>query len=779
MLNKSNFLTELKKRIIYADGAMGTVLQQSGFKIGCPEELNLTNPELIKSVHKSYLDAGANILITNTFGGNGMKLKQYRLESKLKEINQAGVRIAKEVIENAKSSDCLVAADISELGEYIEPLGELTFDQAYDFYYEQMAALSEADIFFIETISDIKILKAALIAAKEFNKIIVVSMTFEGLRTPTGTDVKTYVKIADSLGADIIGANCSCGPKEMYSVAKIIAENTNKPIIIKPNAGLPKLIGGKTIFGSNIEEFCEYSKQFIDLGVNILGGCCGTNPEFIKNLVENTKHLNFVTRNVPLKTCFCSRTKTVELNNKTLIIGERINPTGRLSFREELKEGKIDTIRKEALLQKQQGASLLDINVGVPGTDEVSNLIKAINLVQSFVDLPLVIDTCNKDALEAALKYCEGKPLINSVNANINSLNNILPLVKKYGAAIIVLCLDKEGVPKTVEKRIEIAERIIQEAKNLGIPKEDIIVDCLTLTMATDPKNEEIILNAVKEIKQRGYRTVLGVSNISYGLPNRSEINQKFFSKASNGGLDLAILNPLDNVQREDTNINLNFEVKDVDYENLSTEMQLSSAIVNGDKNNISEIVQRSLIELSPLKINDILISGLEEVGKKFNAKKIFLPHVLLSADAMKIAFNILKEKLTNDNNKSPIKIVFATVENDVHDIGKNIVVAILESYGYQIIDLGKDVSMDKIINTALTEKANLIALSALMTTTAPEMEKIIKKLNEHKIKIPVLIGGAVITEDYAGDIGAAYSADALSAVRKIKEVIKNDEKNN
>ncbi len=801
MLTADNLLETLKKKILYADGAMGTVLQQYGHRKGCAEELNLKNPYIIQSIHKSYLDAGANILLTNTFGANRNKLKQYHLYHQLKEINQAGVRITKEVLQKARAYDCLVAGDVSELGEYMEPLGSITFDQAYEIYKEQFSALKEADLFFIETISDIKILKAAIIAAKEFNKPIMVSMTFENLRTPTGTDVKTYVKIADSLGADIIGANCSCGPKEMYEVAKIIIGNTNKPVILKPNAGLPKLVKGETVFDFNVEEFSQYAQKFAELGVNIIGGCCGTHPGFIEAIVKTTKHLTPKERNSPKTTCFCSRTRTVELdktndngnsdnkitnknNLSTLIIGERINPSGRKTFREEIKAGDLSRIRKEALSQMQEGASLLDINVGVPGTDEIVNLKKAVNIVQNAVDLPLVIDTSNKDALIDALKQCEGKPLINSVNGNIDSLNSILPLAKRFGAGVIALCLDKEGLPETVERRIEIAKMIIAAAETLKIPKEDIIIDCLTLTIATNPKSENILLESIRQVKKLGYKTVLGISNISFGLPNRSEINQKFFTKTVQAGLDLAILNPLDNVHRDDANADLSLEInrqlnqekENLNYENLTLKKQLYTAILYGDDENILNIINRALQQLRPLEINNYLISGLEEIGKRFDKKIIFLPQVLRAAETMKIAFAKLKQEMRRVDNKQAIRIVFATVENDVHDIGKNIVIAILESYGYEIIDLGKDVPLKTIIDAARKEHANLIALSALMTTTAPEMNKLIKELQKQGLSIPVIIGGAVVTEDYALDIGAAYSHDALSAVKTIKEVLSSKE---
>ncbi len=773
MFSKEQFLQQLKERIFYSDGAMGTQLQAQGFRKGCPDEWNLTHPEIVRSIHRAYAEAGADIILTNTFGANRFKLKQYQLAHKLDEINQAGVRLAREAAPYS-----IIAGDISELNEYVEPLGKITFDQALEAYREQVAALKEADVIILETISDIKLMKAALIAAKESGKLVIASMTFDGLRTTTGTDVKTFVKIADALDAEVIGVNCSSGPKEILATAKIISSQTNKPVIIQPNAGLPRLEEGRTTFNSTPEEFAQYASQLVDLGVNILGGCCGTNPEFIRALVQATKNRKPVLRNNVFKTCFCSRTRTVELGEKTLIIGERINPSGRKEFREEVKEGKTNLIRQESLKQKEEGASLLDINVGVPGTDEVANLKKTVELVQNLVDLPLVLDSSNPQALLEALKQSDGKPVINSVNGSFNSLNSILPLAKKFGAAVIALCLDERGIPKTAEERMEIAEKIILEAGNRGIKKEDILIDGLTLTLAADPKIEEVLLETIRRIKQKGHPSILGVSNISFGLPNRQEINQKFFTKSSQAGLDLAILNPQDWVYRQDTEISWKVDAEKVDYQHLNLDQKLFSAILHGDKENVLPLVEEALASKKAMEINNIFLSALEEVGRKFKAKTFFLPQVMLAAETMKLAFSRLKTEIKNKKEERSLRIVFATVENDIHDLGKNMVITLLESYGYEILDLGKDVPLERIIATAVNEKADVIALSALMTTTAPEMERIVKELQTRNLKIPVLIGGAVITSDYAQNLGAAYSPDALSAVKAIQQLMEKNMKN-
>lgn len=768
-MEKEKLLDLLKDRILILDGAMGTQLMEKGFTKGCSDELNIKNPEIIKSVHKGYADAGCDIIITNTFGANKLKLSQYNLQNKLKEINEAAIRIAREAAPN-----CLIAGDIGPLGKYIEPLDSLTFEEAYDIYKEQVLSLNKADLLIIETISDIKTLKAAIIAAKENSDLpIIAQMTFESTqRTDTGTDVQTFTAIADSLGADVIGANCSEGPEGLLDVAKIITKSTNKPVIIQPNAGLPKIIGNKTVYTKTPEEFARQLKEIAKLGVNLLGGCCGTTPAYLKTVVDEIRSIKPIKRGNKLATRLCSRTKTVELENKTLIVGERINPTGKPKFQEELKQGKTLTIRNEALSQAKEGASLLDINIGVPGIDEPKTLKKAIAAVQVVADLPLVIDTSNPAALEEALKQSDGKPLINSVNADERSLKTVLPLAKKYGAAIIALAIEKK-LPKTKEDRISAAKKIIQEAEKVGIQKQDIIVDCITTTIATNPENEQVILDSIKEIKKLGYRTILGISNISHGMPNRSKINSVFLNKASKAGLDLAILNPLDNIILDETELGFLKEQKiGIDYSRLPIKKQLYNAVLYGDEDNILDIINRLLEKLKALEINGILIKALEEVGAKFKKKEYYLPNVLSSARAMSIAFKRLKKEFKKEGGKPKATLLFATVENDIHDIGKNIVTALLESHNYRIIDLGKDVKKEKIIEEAIKNKVALIGLSALMTTTAPEMEDIIKELKKRNINIPVLVGGAVITEDYANIIRADYAKDALGAVKKVEEIL-------
>ena len=767
-MDKKEFLDKLKNKVFVIDGAMGTELQKRGFLKGCPDELNISNPELIKSIHKSYADAGADIIETNTFGANRLKLKDYNLQIKVKEINQAAVK-------NIRDScpGCLVAGDIGPLGDLIEPLGKLTFDQAYEAFKEQAEALKQADFILIQTFFDIKELKAAIIAVKEVTDLpIVTSMTFQDGRTTTGTDVETYITVAEALDVDVIGTNCSDGPEGMIETIKKASKLTNKPLWVEPNAGMPKIVDGKTVWNYPKDKFADFSKEFIKLGACFVGGCCGTDPDFIKQVKETVKTLKPKQNKVKQETKLCSRTSTLTIK-PTLIVGERINPTNKKDFQEELKQGKMDFVRKTALEQVQQGAQLLDVNVGVAGLDETKTLPKAVETVQSITDVPIVIDSSNIAALELALKRSDGKSLINSVNAGEKSLKSVLPLAKKYGAAILALCLDESGIPKTKEKRIEVGKKIITTAESIGIKKQDIIVDSLVLTIATNPENENIILESVKEFKKLGYKTILGVSNISHGLPNRSEINSKFLTKASKIGLDLAIINPLDNIIQENTEIKVFKVKKPKPDKNLPAEKQLYNAVLYGNKEPVIDLIEKCLKTKKALEINNILVDALNEVGDRFNKKKYFLPQVLASAESTKQAFSRLKKELKQEGGKTKGKVLFATVENDVHDIGKNIVIALLESNNYEVIDLGTSVPTEKIIQETIKQKPNLVALSALMTTTVIEMEKVIKELRNHNIDIPVIIGGAVVTDDYASQIKAAYSKDALGAIKKINDLIK------
>jgi len=735
---KEEFIERLNENVLLLDGAMGTMLQKHGFVKGCPHELNIIDPEIVKKVHLEYAQAGSDILLTNTFGGNRIKLKEFGLEDKGKEINQSAVRI----IRNS-CPDKIVCGDIGPLGVLLEPMGNLSFNEAYTIFKEQVEWLKDADILIIETISDIMEFKAALLAAKESGKLVIASMTFEGSRTTTGTDVKTYTKIADSLGADIIGLNCSTGPDVMYENLKIILENTSKPVIAQPNAGVPRIVEGNTVFNLNSNDFAQWSKKFAELGVNIIGGCCGTNPEFIKKAKETVLGVCDVKKN-DMQKSICSRTKTVDLGN--VVIGSKIGEN-------------LAVVRNEAIQEKGKGAQGLLLNVR-------SNLVNVIDVVQSTVDLPIIIQSNSFEEIKNGLKKIEGRPLVYIPHLDNNELYKILREAKKFGAGVIFLCMDEGGIPNSVDKKINVAKKYAKIAERVGLQKSDIFFDCVTESIAVKKNCDQEILDCVDEIKKLGYGTCVSISQMSYGLPNRSEINQKFYSKVVKQRPDLIIMDPDDMVIRNDMEIKVDFgPVKNVSD---TFESGLKDCILYGDIDNIERYIDKD----DPTKMNDILIGAMEIVGKKFKDGEIFLPQVMRSANAMKTAFKYIKEKIKTVDCVIKEKIVIASVENDVHDIGKNIVATILESHGYEVIDLGKDVAMETIIDTAKKENAKLIALSALMTTTAPEMETIVNFIKENRLNIPVIIGGAVITQDYADSIDAFYSTDAISSVKVIKEIL-------
>jgi 5-methyltetrahydrofolate--homocysteine methyltransferase len=794
MLSKEKFEELIQKKILILDGAMGTMLQSSDIPhLGsrCPEELNITHPEEIKKVHQAYAQSGADIIITNTFGANRSKLGKYGLSDKVKEFNSAAVKNAKEACPN-----CWIAGGLGPVSDFLEPLGKISFSEAVEIYNEQAQALSEAgaDLLIIETISDLQMLRAALIAMrKSFSGVIISSMTFQDLRTNTGTDLETYALVAEKMGADIVGLNCSDGPEGMEEAAKILGRYSERPLCFQPNAGMPKIIGRKTVWDYPPERFAEIGGKLAGLGGAILGGCCGTNPEFIKALAEKVNRVKPDYRNrkinSDLKTnkemMISTRTRTLTIK-PTAIAGERINPTNRKGFQAEIKEGKTNYAKMQGMQQVEEGAALLDINVGVPGGKEEEYLPKAITAVQSTVDVPLMIDTTNILALEKALQeYC-GRAVINSVNANNESLSKVLPLARKYGAAVVGLCLSERGIPKTAEERIENAEKILSSAKKYGLNEEDILFDAVTLTIATNPEQKEILLETIKEMKRRGWKTILGVSNISHGLANRSEINFRFYQEAVQAGLDVAIFNPVDLIRTEaigERNKECDVQASEMRRdENLPLREKIRQAIIHGDKESINQFIEEALAlrekQKNKIEVNEIIISALEEVGKKFKSKKIFLPQVLSSAECAKAAFNQIKDKKgTNEEEKKSNRekgtILFATVENDIHDLGKNLVISLLESHNYKVIDLGVNVSSRKILSEMQQNKPDLIALSALMTTTVMSMEETNKEIRKIDKEIPIIVGGAVVTEEYAQEIQASYGADALEAVKRIGELIR------
>ena len=797
-------LERLKSEILIYDGALGTVLQETGaLKAGaCPEELNLSRPDTIKKIHLEYIKAGADVIETNSFGASRIKLAAYGLEKEARRINYEAARIAKA----AAGRDAYVAGSVGPLDRQLTPLGDLLFDEAVKIFADQIRALKEGgcDLVILETFADIKELKAAVIAAREAGGLPVqAQMTFEGgERSTYGTPPSAFAVLLNSLGAEIIGTNCSTGPKELIKVIKEIAPLTDKYISCLPNAGLPELRAGKTVFSESPKAFAKYAVEFAKLGVNLIGGCCGTTPEHIKEIRRALKSRRPAKRKYVPAFRLSSRTKVVGLSPKTrpLIIGERINPTGKKDLQQEIKEGKTIIIRREAIEQTRKGADILDVNVGVPGTREQDTIAAAIESVQAISEAPVSIDSANPLAIEAALKETAGKPLINSVNGEKDKMDSILPLAGKYGAAILVLTLDKCGIPRDSKARVRIAESVIAKAVKLGIRREDIIVDPLTLAISAEPRQTKETLRAIRELKKKGLPSSLGVSNVSFGLPGRRKINADFFSLALAFGLDLAIINPSDDnmfwaakrkKRRPSTDAEIRkflkdslhpveemsrkgVEVRPGEHKDIRT--RLKEAVLYGDRENIAAYVEEALSGgLSAPEINNsILIPALEIVGEKFGRREYFLPQVILSAEAVQRAFGRLKKEIKPGEEENKGTIVIATVEGDIHDIGKNIVISVLENHGYRIYDLGRGVPADVIIKEAIKNKADIIGLSALMTTTMIEMERVIKELKKRGLNFKTIVGGAVVTEAFAKEIGAsAYARDAVEAVNIVKSLMK------
>lgn len=817
---------------VLLDGAMGTMLQKSGLKLGeRPEKFNITNTETISKIHSLYEKSGSEIIYTNTFGANRHKLADTDLN--LEKVISNAVLAARNGLE-----DACIALDIGPIGEMLEPNGSLSFEDAYDIFKEEIliGQKSGVDLIVIETMTDLYELKAAILAAKENTSLpIFATMTFEkNGRTFTGCSLESFVATAEALGVDALGINCSLGPNEIYPIAKKIRELSNIDIIVKANAGLPNLETGSYDLGD--DEYCSYIMKIAKLGVKYIGGCCGTSPEYIykiknsldslyreeKNSEEdsidyreekNKKEIKksdsarcgIFKRENKRRSVVCSQSSLVEIDTiKT--VGERINPTGKKRFKEALFNEDMDYILTQAIEQVDAGADILDINIGLPEIDEAKMMGKVVKAIQSITDIPLQIDSSNYEALEAGLRVYNGKPLLNSVNGEQKSMDNILPLVKKYGAGVVALTLDERGIPKTAEGRFEIAQKIYAECQKYGIEKEDIYVDCLVLTVSAEQNAAKETLKAIKLVKEKlGLKTILGVSNISFGLPNRDLINSTFLTMAMNNGLDLAIINPISNQIMDSisafkvlNSIDMESEsyiekfcdfVEDnerISYSKLSdikrkniveekTNITIEEAVEKGLKEETREIAKLLLKEYSELEIiNDRLIPALDKVGDRYERGEIFLPQLIKSASASQEAFEIIKEKIASQggDNLSKGEIVMATVKGDIHDIGKNIVKVILENYGYSVIDLGRDVDVEKIANVVVEKNIKLLGLSALMTTTIKSMEKTIERVRELAPDCKIMVGGAVLTEDYALKIDADYYCkDAKRSVECAKLV--------
>lgn len=781
--------TKLKKEVLVFDGAMGTQLQNAGLSGGeIPEFLNITNPTLIQDIHVAYLNAGAHFITTNTFGSNPLKMKNEKYQ--YDEIINAAIENA--IIARKKAnreSDSYIALDIGPIGQLLEPMGTLTFDEAYEIVKQQvLIAKDKVDLVLLETMSDIYEVKAAVLAVKENSDLpVFVTMTFEkNQRTLSGCDCITMVNILEGLKVDALGVNCSLGPIELTPIINQILSITKLPVLVQPNAGLPCLVEGKTSYQMDKEEFVLETIKHVNNGVSIIGGCCGTTPEFIELL---TKRLPKEVKNITVlnETRVSSGVKTVTFGKHVVVCGERLNPTGKKKLKAALIEQRYDEIVVEAIKQDQAGAHVLDVNVGVPGIDEVKTMTHVIKLLQEVITLPLQIDSSNATAIELACRYYNGKPLINSVNGKDETMESIFPIVQKYGGVVIGLTLDESGIPATAIERYNIAKKIINKAKEYGIDTKDIIIDCLVLTASAQQAEVMETIKAVKLVKELGVHTVLGVSNVSFGLPNRPLLNKTFLAMALSAGLDLPIINPIDK-ELMDTidafNVLYNYDQDAVKYinnqSNITTITQptsnfnLHDIVIHGLKDEVSNTTKDLLKTMDNLEIvNNILIPALDFIGNQYEQNLIFLPQLIQSAETAKIAFDIIKETFDETNAvKGPI--IMATVYGDIHDIGKNIVKVILESYGYKVIDLGKNVSSGIIVEAYYKHKPKAIGLSALMTTTVVSMEQTIKQLKEIDNMCPIFVGGAVLTKDYAMQINADYYAkDAMETVDLMNQVIK------
>jgi 5-methyltetrahydrofolate--homocysteine methyltransferase len=802
---KPAFLESLYHKVLVLDGAMGTMLQERGLKPGqAPEELNLTMPEVVAGVHREYLAAGADIIVTNTFGGNRAKLSHYGLEGRLTEINAKGVEIALE----AAGAGAYVAASLGPTGRFLEPVGDMSFDEAAAMFREQADAVitAGADIITLETFLDIKEIRAAIIAIREISPTIpvIAMLTFDDNgRSVLGTPPEAAAITLEAAGANVVGSNCGLGVDGIYEVLQAMRKVTSLPLISQANAGLPVLIEGRTVFPGTPGEMTAYHDRMVELGVRVIGGCCGTTPAHIRAMAEalNGKNRPFeVPCHLTGITFLSSRTgyTAIGCNNPAAIIGERINPTGKKTFATELREGKISYIRREALEQVEAGATLLDVNVGLPGIDEPAAMEQAVFCVTGATPVPIVLDSSNPEALERGLKAADGKVLVNSVSGEDKSIARILPLVKKFGAAALGLTLDEKGIPATAEGRAAIAAKIIAAADETGITRDNVLIDCLTLTVSAEQKQAMETLAAIRLVKERlGACTVLGVSNISFGLPRRPVISSTFFGMALAAGLDAAIINPKEQAMMDawrSAMVLLNRDPHAARYIEayrgevspspaeaaatvsvLDTKGLLAKGVIDGDRENIVSLVEKALQEgMSPLQIsNEGLLPGLEEVGRRFEKNQVFLPQVMLSADTMQAAFGRLKQEMRGGTFAVRGKILMATVEGDIHDIGKNIVCTLLENHGFEVIDLGKNVPADRIVRQAVENNVDAVGLSALMTTTMSEMENVIGKLRENGIKTFTMVGGAVVTQEYADKIGAdLYARDAMEAVSRIKKLL-------
>lgn len=790
-------LDRLGKEILFFDGGMGSLLQKEGLMPGeLPEIWNIEHSDVVKNIHQSYFEAGSDIVLTNTFGANPIKF--HCEEYTLKEVIEKAVSNVRESAEKGitDNREYYVALDVGPTGKLLKPLGDLAFEEAYQAYKEVMQYGAEAgvDLIHIETMSDTYEVKAAVLAAKENTNLpVFVTLVFDGKgKLLTGGDVPAVVALLEGLRVDAIGINCGMGPEQMLPILQEISKYSSLPIIVKPNAGLPKQKNGETYYDVLPEMFAASLKKIVLNGACVIGGCCGTTPDHIREMVCLCKGMEIIKPVKKTHTLVSSYGKAVEIGEHPIVIGERINPTGKKRFKQALKEHDLDYILREGITQQDKGAHILDVNVGLPDIDEVMMMREVIEELQSVTNLPLQIDTVDIKALEEAMRIYNGKPMVNSVSGKQESMDAVFPLVKKYGGVVVGLTLDEEGIPNTAEGRVAIAGKIIDEAAKYGIDKKDIVIDVLTMTISSEPDGAITTLNALKMVKEKyGVQTVLGVSNISFGLPNRPVINSNFYTMAMQNGLSAGIINPSsEDMMRSYYSYCalMGFDNNCQDYIShysqpiitgektaATQKLDLKNVIIKGLKEDAFSATKELIKLEQPLDIiQEHLIPALNIVGKGFEEGTVFLPQLLMSADAAKNAFAVIKDYMAAEGSveSQKDKVVLATVKGDIHDIGKNIVKVLLENYGFDVIDLGKDVPPEKVVQTVLEEDVQLVGLSALMTTTVVSMEETIKMLREKAPFCKVMVGGAVLNQEYSDMIGADfYGKDAMQSVYYAQEV--------
>lgn len=776
------------KEWIYFDGGLGTILQERGLQGGeYPETWNLTHPEELIAIHKAYLEAGCHVINANTFGANGLKFDN------VEEIITAGIQLAKEAKKQAGRMDAYVALDIGPTGKLLEPMGDLPFEKAVSYFAQMVKAgvKAGADLILIETMSDTYEAKAAVLAAKENSSLpVIVTMIFdENQRLLTGGSVESAVAMLEGLRVDALGINCGLGPKQMLPVVKRIREVSSLPIIVNPNAGLPVQVNGKTVYDLKADDFAQAMVKMAQIGVQGLGGCCGTTPEYIQKMIEAIKDIPCKPNTMKEQTWVTSYASAVQIGKKAVVIGERINPTGKKRFQQALRNKEFDYILSQALEQEEAGAQILDVNVGLPDIDEADMMKETVVRLQNVCALPLQIDTGNLEALENALRLYNGKPMVNSVNGKLDSMESVFPLIQKYGAVVVGLCLDESGIPSTSKERLVIAQKIVKKAQEYGIQKKDIVIDGLAMTISSQSDGALVTLDTLQKVKEElNVSTILGVSNISFGLPQREIINSYFLSMALQSGLSCAMINPNNEMMKKAFDASMALMNQDAqcmhyissyskqveEKKSENPEISLSFAIQKGIQDRVKEITTSLLETKEPLGIIDEeLIPALDLVGKGFEQGTVFLPQLLMSAEAAKASFEVLKEKMAQNQSLSKGKIILATVQGDIHDIGKNIVKVLLENYGYEVLDLGKDVAPEVIVKTAISEEVKLVGLSALMTTTVKSMEKTIELLHKEKPDTFVVVGGAVLNQEYADQIHADhYAKDAMATVRYAEQIL-------